>query len=121
MALARRTMRVINLLSSRLPLFSTSVPLTSPPSDYFLLFNLHRSFDVDQKELKKQYISLQGKLHPDKFAGANEVSQCVALFSPECHHHEGVINELFSRCLSLSLSLSLSFSLSILHGRKKNM
>lgn len=54
-------------------LFSTDT------NDYFNLFNLKRSYEIDHNQLKSKYLSLQSKLHPDRFAGADEVI-CVNKF-----------------------------------------
>ncbi len=39
--------------------------------DYFSLFNLAPSFDIDKAKLKSNYLMLQAKYHPDSEVGGN--------------------------------------------------
>lgn len=47
--------------------------------NYFQLFNLEASFDVDIQELSSSYQTLQKTVHPDKFAHASEQEQRIAV------------------------------------------
>ena len=47
--------------------------------NYFELFGLPISLQVDKKELSKKYFGLQKKFHPDFFAQSDEEEQRVAL------------------------------------------
>ena len=48
-------------------------------SNYFALFDLPISFDIDQKQLVEQYRSLQRTAHPDKFANATETERRLSM------------------------------------------
>ena len=48
-------------------------------SNFFALFDLPVSFDVDQKELVERYRSLQRTVHPDKFANAAESERRLSM------------------------------------------
>lgn len=47
--------------------------------NYFELFALSRSFEIDVKELKAKYLELQRAVHPDKFANASERARLMAV------------------------------------------
>lgn len=47
--------------------------------NYFSLFSLTESFDIDQSFLKTQYRNLQNKFHPDKFVNAGDKERLHAL------------------------------------------
>ena len=47
--------------------------------NYFQLFNIEASFDVDIQELSSSYQTLQKTVHPDKFAHASEQEQRIAV------------------------------------------
>lgn len=42
--------------------------------NYFQLFRLQPSFEIDVSSLKQEFRKLQSQLHPDKFAMGSEVS-----------------------------------------------
>jgi molecular chaperone HscB len=42
------------------------------PGDYFQVFRLKRSFQLDLEELEREFHRLSRKLHPDRFARASE-------------------------------------------------
>lgn len=48
-------------------------------SNYFELFNLPISFDIDMERLAQCYRDLQRTIHPDKFADAPERERLLAL------------------------------------------
>ncbi len=47
--------------------------------NYFQLFNIEVSFDVDLQQLSSSYQTLQKTVHPDKFAHASEQDQRIAV------------------------------------------
>ncbi|KGJ91773.1 co-chaperone HscB [Colwellia psychrerythraea] len=47
--------------------------------NYFQLFNIETSFDVDLQQLSSNYQTLQKAVHPDKFAHASEQEQRIAV------------------------------------------
>ena len=47
--------------------------------NYFQLFNIEVSFDVDLQQLSSNYQTLQKAVHPDKFAHASEQEQRIAV------------------------------------------
>ncbi|MEY8201194.1 MAG: co-chaperone HscB [Colwellia sp.] len=47
--------------------------------NYFQLFNIEVSFDVDIQQLSSSYQTLQKAVHPDKFAHASEQEQRIAV------------------------------------------
>jgi len=47
--------------------------------NYFQLFNIEVSFDVDIQQLSSSYQTLQKTVHPDKFAHASEQEQRIAV------------------------------------------
>ena len=48
-------------------------------TDYFSLFSLSDTFDVDLSALKAKYLELQQQCHPDRYASASEVEQRKAV------------------------------------------
>ena len=51
----------------------------STAQDYFSLFSLPRSFDVDKSALRARYRELQGESHPDRLAAASEAEKLAAV------------------------------------------
>lgn len=51
----------------------------STAQDYFSLFSLPRSFDVDKTALRARYRELQGASHPDRLAAASEAEKLAAV------------------------------------------
>lgn len=47
--------------------------------DHYALFSLSRSFSVDADELERRYHELQGQVHPDKFANAQDAERRQAM------------------------------------------
>ncbi|MBU2869311.1 co-chaperone HscB [Colwellia sp. E2M01] len=47
--------------------------------NYFQLFNIEESFDVDISQLSSSYQTLQKSVHPDKFAHTSEQEQRIAV------------------------------------------
>jgi molecular chaperone HscB len=47
--------------------------------NYFELFNIEATFDVDIQQLSSSYQTLQKTVHPDKFAHASEQEQRIAV------------------------------------------
>lgn len=47
--------------------------------NYFQLFNIEASFDVDLKQLSQAYQTLQKAVHPDRFAHASSQDQLLAV------------------------------------------
>jgi len=65
----------IRFCSSKLPkLFDDGGKILKPEEslDYFKVFGLEKSFNVDILELSKTYKQLQRQLHPDKFGQAED-------------------------------------------------
>lgn len=55
--------------------------------DYFVLFAIEQNYILDQKQLRKQYLALQDKYHPDK--AKNELQR------RKNAEHSMLINEAF--------------------------
>lgn len=53
--------------------------MISPDQNYFELFNVSESFDVDAVLLGERYRELQNATHPDKFSSAGESEKMRAL------------------------------------------
>ncbi len=53
--------------------------MQSLKSNYFQLFNLPQSWDIDQDALSDEYRKQQGEVHPDRFAGAIDTEKLRAL------------------------------------------
>ncbi len=51
----------------------------STAQDYFSLFSLPRSFEVDRTALRARYRELQGESHPDRLAAAGEAEKLAAV------------------------------------------
>jgi len=49
------------------------------PMNYFQLFALTPSFEIDLVELKTKYLDLQRAVHPDKFANASERERLISV------------------------------------------
>jgi molecular chaperone HscB len=47
--------------------------------DFFSLFGLPRSFEIDKGNLEQAYRQVQAQVHPDKFATASEAEKRVAM------------------------------------------
>ena len=47
--------------------------------NYFQLFNIEATFDIDLQNLSSSYQALQKTVHPDKFAHASEQEQRIAV------------------------------------------
>ncbi len=47
--------------------------------NYFQLFNIEATFDIDLQNLSSSYQALQKAVHPDKFAHASEQEQRIAV------------------------------------------
>jgi len=48
-------------------------------TDFFSLFALPRVFRLPAAEVDRQYVALQSEVHPDRFAGADEVDKRLAM------------------------------------------
>ncbi|GAA5835523.1 hypothetical protein JCM11251_002955 [Rhodosporidiobolus azoricus] len=55
------------------PSCSSLLPPPPPNTTYFGLFNLDPTFELDAKALKRTFLQLQQKVHPDMFSGKGEV------------------------------------------------
>jgi molecular chaperone HscB len=53
--------------------------LTIANKNYFEIFSLQESFDLDLENLTVEYKNLQSQMHPDKFSGADDASRLHAL------------------------------------------
>jgi len=47
--------------------------------NYFQLFELDSSFDVNQETLEKKYLNFQKNFHPDKFVNASDQEKRISL------------------------------------------
>ncbi len=48
-------------------------------SNFFELFELPVSYDVDLDKIQQQYMSLQKQVHPDKFANASDLEKRLSM------------------------------------------
>ncbi len=48
-------------------------------TDYFALFDLPQSFEIDREELSRRYREAQRTSHPDRFAGASDAERRLAM------------------------------------------
>ena len=55
--------------------------MTAPSSggDFFALFGLPKTFDLDGEDLSRRYRALQAAAHPDRFAGKSTAEKQAAL------------------------------------------
>ena len=58
--------------------------------NYFELFSLSESFDVDQEDLASKYRALQSALHPDRFTRNSDQEQRISV------RHTAFVNEAYS-------------------------
>ena len=47
--------------------------------NYFQLFELENSFDVNYESLERKYLSFQKSFHPDKFVNASDQEKRISL------------------------------------------
>ena len=57
----------------------TSQPLFDLGTDYFSLFSIPDTYNVDLPALKAEYLNLQQLCHPDRYANASETEQRQAV------------------------------------------
>jgi molecular chaperone HscB len=50
-------------------------------SNYFNIFHLPTTYEVDTRLLKERYLALQKKFHPDRYASASKYEQRIAVQS----------------------------------------
>jgi molecular chaperone HscB len=55
------------------------VPEEILTSNYFELFGLPVSYDVDQNKIQQQYMALQKQVHPDKFASGSDLEKRLSM------------------------------------------
>ena len=48
-------------------------------SNFFELFDLPVSYDVDLNKIQQQYMKLQKKVHPDKFANGSDLEKRISM------------------------------------------
>ena len=48
-------------------------------SNFFELFGLPVSYDVDQNKIQQQYMALQKQVHPDKFASGSDLEKRLSM------------------------------------------
>ncbi len=48
-------------------------------NNFFELFDIPVAFDIDQKKIKQQYMELQSRVHPDKFASADDAEKRLSM------------------------------------------
>lgn len=48
-------------------------------SDFFSLFDLPRTFEVDQSRLETRYRDIQSEVHPDRFANAGDAQRRLSM------------------------------------------
>ncbi len=58
---------------------NSAPPDADADGDFFALFALPRSFELDDGELSRRYRALQAAAHPDRFAGKSEPEKQAAL------------------------------------------
>lgn len=66
------------------------MPLPDFKQDYFQLFDLPPGFTVDQALLGERYRTLQGELHPDRFAAKPQAEQRLAV------QYSALVNEAYT-------------------------
>ncbi|MEZ5572705.1 MAG: Fe-S protein assembly co-chaperone HscB [Halioglobus sp.] len=66
------------------------MPLPEFQRNYFQLFDLPESFELDQGQLGARYRQLQKELHPDRYAGASAHEQRLAV------QYSALINEAYA-------------------------
>lgn len=70
--------------------------------NFFELFGLPVSFDVDGSALGARYRQLQGELHPDRFSGASDLEQRLAVqYSSRVNEAYATLRKPLSRALYL--------------------
>ncbi|GAA5916407.1 hypothetical protein JCM8208_000907 [Rhodotorula glutinis] len=63
------------------PSCSSLLPPPPPATTYFALFGLEPAFAVDRGTLKRSFLQLQQKVHPDMFSGKGEVEDWAKAWS----------------------------------------
>lgn len=63
------------------PKCSSLLPPPPPSATYFALFDLEPTFDIDTKALKRTFLQMQQKVHPDMFSGKGEVEDWAKAWS----------------------------------------
>ena len=67
-------------------------------SDYFEIFGLKKSYEIDLETLEKNYFKLQAAFHPDKFANASSAArQAAILRSMEINNIYEILSDDFRR------------------------
>ncbi|BGP15875.1 hypothetical protein JCM10213_003696 [Rhodosporidiobolus nylandii] len=63
------------------PSCSSLLPPPPPTTTYFELFGLEPTYDIDTKALKRVFLQLQQKVHPDMFSGKGDVENWAKAWS----------------------------------------
>ncbi|GJN89192.1 hypothetical protein Rhopal_002169-T1 [Rhodotorula paludigena] len=76
------------------PSCSSLLPPPPPSTTYFSLFGLEPTFGVDLKALKRSFLQLQQKVHPDMFSGKGEVEEWAKAWSGKVNDaYKALVNE----------------------------
>jgi len=67
------------LSSKRIARSNSELNVPQIKQNYFELFGLPESFNIDQAQLAEKYRALQTEWHPDRFAGAGEQQRLQAV------------------------------------------
>ncbi|BGP39884.1 molecular chaperone [Rhodotorula kratochvilovae] len=76
------------------PSCSNLLPPPPPATTYFALFGLEPAYGVDVRALKKTFLQLQQKVHPDMFSGKGEVEDWAKTWSGKVNDaYKALVNE----------------------------
>lgn len=83
--------------------------------DYFSLFKITPSFEIDQSDLKMKYLDLQKQFHPDNFTNLtqdNELKSLVSMLSARINDGYNSLKNPLSRGILLLEQNGIDFDLS---------
>ncbi|BGP24369.1 molecular chaperone [Rhodotorula toruloides] len=76
------------------PKCTSLLPPPPPSATYFALFDIEPTFDIDVKALKRKFLQMQQKVHPDMFSGKGEVEEWAKAWSGRVNDaHKALTNE----------------------------
>ncbi|TNY17010.1 hypothetical protein DMC30DRAFT_333024, partial [Rhodotorula diobovata] len=76
------------------PSCSALLPPPPPSTTYFALFGLEPTYAIDTRALKRSFLELQQKVHPDMFSGKGEVEDWAKAWSGKVNDaYKALLNE----------------------------
>lgn len=76
------------------PSCSALLPPPPPSTTYFALFGLEPTYAIDTRALKRSFLELQQKVHPDMFSGKGDVEDWAKAWSGKVNDaYKALLNE----------------------------